>query len=54
MLPEADRWAASRRRRVIAGLLLAISIATASFALVNPWQWSPLLVVFRRLGLVSY
>lgn len=54
MLPEADRWAPSRWRRLTAGLLLAISIATASFALANPWQWSPLLIVFRRLGLVSY
>lgn len=54
MLPEADRWASSRRRRWIAGLLLLISVATASYALDNPWQWSPLLTVFRRAGLVSY
>jgi hypothetical protein len=54
MLPEADRWASRRRLRLVAGVLLVISIATASFALANPWQWSPLLIVFRRLGLVSY
>ena len=54
MLPEADRWASSSRRRRLAGLLLVASIATASFALANPWQPSPLLIVFRRLGLVSY
>jgi hypothetical protein len=54
MLPEADRWAPSRGRRRVAGVLLVVSIATATFALANPWQPSPLLIVFRRLGLVSY
>jgi hypothetical protein len=54
MLPEADRWASSRRLRGTALALLMVSIATASFALANPWQWSPLLIVFRQVGLVSY
>jgi hypothetical protein len=54
MLPEADRWSRDRRRRRIAGVLLAVSVATASYALANPWQPSWLLALFRRLGLVAY
>ena len=54
MLPEADRWALDRRRRRIAGVLLAMSVATASYALANPWQPSWLLELFRRWGIVAY
>ena len=54
MLPEADRWALDRRKRRLAGVLLALSVATASFALANPWQPSWLLTLFRHLGIVAY
>ena len=54
MVPEADRWSASLGRRRVATVLLVVSIATACFALAHPWQPSPLLLVFRRAGWVSY
>jgi hypothetical protein len=54
MVPEADRWAGSRTRRRIASALLMVAIGFASIALADPWQPSPLLTVFRRVGLVSY
>jgi hypothetical protein len=54
MLPEADRWGLDRRRRRLAGVLLAFSVATASYALANPWQPSWLLTLFRRWGVVEY
>jgi len=54
MLPEADRWALDQRRRRLAGVLLALSVATASYALANPWQPSWLLTLFRRWGIVAY
>jgi hypothetical protein len=54
MVPEADRWGSSRTRRRIAIALLMISIGFSSIALADPWQPSPLLTVFRRLGLVAY
>jgi hypothetical protein len=54
MLPEADRWALDRWRRRLAGVLLAVSIATASHALANPWQHSWLYTRFREWGIISY
>lgn len=54
MLPVADRWALDRRRRRLAGVLLALSVGTASYALANPWQPSWLLALFRRWGWVAY
>jgi hypothetical protein len=54
MLPEVDRWALDRRRRMIAGLLLALSIATANHALTNPWQESLLFTWFNSWGIISY
>lgn len=54
MLPEADRWAPSRRRRAIAFVLMAFSIAMACYALENPWRSSLLLTLFQRLGITSY
>ena len=54
MLPEADRWALDRRRRWLAGALLAFSIGTASHALANPWQYSWLVTLFRHWGIISY
>ena len=53
-LPIADRWALDARRRRLAAGLLAFSVATASYALANPWQPSPLLILLRSLGGVSY
>lgn len=53
MLPEADRWARHPRRRWLAGLPLAFSVCTASYALANPWQPSWLLTLFRRWGIVA-
>jgi hypothetical protein len=54
MLPEVDRWALDQRRRMIAGLLLAFSIATATHALTNPWQESLLFTWFQSWGIISY
>jgi hypothetical protein len=54
MLPEADHWERSRWRRLPAAVLLAISIGSASYALVNPWRESWLLSLLAELGLVSY
>lgn len=55
MVPEADRWALDQRRRRVAFALLAVSIVTASYALlVSPWRSSWLVSVFRHLGLISY
>ena len=54
MLPEADRWAMDRRRRWLAGVLLAVSIGTASHALENPWRHSWLFTWLRELGMISY
>jgi len=55
MLPEADRWALDRRRRLVAFALLAVSIVTATYGLVtNPWRVSWLVELFRRWGIISY
>jgi hypothetical protein len=54
MLPEADRWAVDRRRRWLAGVLLAFSVGTASVTLANPWQYSWLFTLFRDWGIISY
>jgi hypothetical protein len=54
MLPEADRWALDAWRRRTAAVLLAISIGTASHAMVNPWQPSWLYVRLQDWGLISY
>jgi hypothetical protein len=54
MLPEADYWERSRWRRWPAAVLLAISIGSASYALVNPWRESWLFSLLTELGLVSY
>ena len=54
LVDNTDRWALDRRRRRIAGVLLAMSVATASYALANPWQPSWLLELFRRWGIVAY
>lgn len=45
MLPAADALAASRPRRTLAGLLLAVSVMTASYPTWNPWTL-PWLQVF--------
>jgi hypothetical protein len=54
MLPEADHWERSRWRRWSAAVLLAISIGSVSYALVNPWRESWLLSLLAERGLVSY
>jgi len=54
MLPEADRWAASRWRRGLACLLLAISIGSAMYALASPWQHSWLFAGLREWGIITY
>lgn len=54
MLPEADRWALDRRRRLLASVLLAFSIGSASYALANPWRYSWLFTWLRDLGIISY
>jgi uncharacterized membrane protein YozB (DUF420 family) len=38
MLPAADALAATRPRRVLAAVLLAISVASASYPTWNPWS----------------
>ncbi len=45
MIPAADAMAASRPRRIAAGILLAISVASASYPTWNPWTL-PWLQVF--------
>jgi hypothetical protein len=45
MIPAADAMAASRPRRMAAGILLAISVASASYPTWNPWTL-PWLQVF--------
>ena len=54
MLPEADRWAASRWRRALAYLLLAVSIGSASYAFADPWRHSWLFDLLDQRGLISY
>jgi hypothetical protein len=54
MLPEADRWSASRPRRALAVVLLALSVGSAMYALENPWRHSWLFDVLRDFGVVSY
>jgi hypothetical protein len=54
MVPEADRWALDTRLRRLAAVLLGLSVASARYALTDPWQSSMLLILFRRLGIVSY
>ena len=54
MVPEVDRWAGNRRRRILAAALLAFSIGTATHALDNPWQPSWLFTWFRDWGLIAY
>ncbi|MPZ17952.1 MAG: hypothetical protein GEV06_08580 [Luteitalea sp.] len=54
MMGELDRWASSRWGRRVATLLLAVSVASASVTLANPWQASWLLSLLRDLRLVNY
>lgn len=54
MLPEADRWSQRRWARGIAYALLAISVGSAAYALVNPWRHSWLYDLLRNLGVISY
>lgn len=54
MLPEADRWARSAWRRRLACLLLAVSVASAAYGLVDPWRHSWLFAWLREWGLISY
>jgi hypothetical protein len=54
MVPEADRWASVRWSRVVAHLLLAISIGSAMYALTNPWRYSWLFVTLHDAGIISY
>jgi hypothetical protein len=54
MLPEADRWAAHAWKRRLAYAFLAFSIATASYAVTNPWRNSWFVILFREWGLIDY
>lgn len=54
MAPEADRWSASRWRRRLGNVLLAISIGSAAYALENPWRNSWLFTLLDDLGVISY
>ncbi|MPY87144.1 MAG: hypothetical protein GEU99_04400 [Luteitalea sp.] len=54
MIGEADRWASSRWRRRTAMFVLAISVASATMTLANPWQPSWYLSLLRHLNLIAY
>lgn len=54
MLPEADRWGVARRRRALASVLLAVSIGSATYALLRPWRHSWLFTILRYWGVISY
>lgn len=54
MLPEADRWASRRWLRWLGYGLLAISIATALFALESPWRHNWLFSTLRARGWIAY
>jgi hypothetical protein len=54
LLPLADRLAPSRRGRVLAYLLLAVSVFSAHYSLWNPWRMPWLYDLMLALGWPGY
>jgi len=54
MIPEADRWERHRWQRVLASLLLLVSVGSVLYALANPWRHSWLFWLFHDAGWVRY
>ncbi len=54
MVPEADRWAGRPWLRRAACVLLAISIASTTHALANPWRHSWLFAWMQSRGWIAY
>jgi hypothetical protein len=54
MIPEADRWERHRWQRVLASLLLLVSVGSVVYALANPWRHSWLFWLFHDAGWVRY
>ena len=54
MIPEADRWERHRWQRVLASLLLLVSVGSVVYALANPWRHSWLFWLFHAAGWVRY
>jgi hypothetical protein len=54
MIPEADRWERHRWRRVLASLLLLVSVGSVVYALANPWRHSWLFWLFHGAGWIRY
>ena len=54
LLPAADAASTRRWRRALALALLLVSVASASYALMNPWSHPWLFDYWQYLGLVQY
>ncbi len=54
MVPEADRWERHRWRRVLASLLLLVSVGSVVYALANPWRHSWLFWLLHDAGWFRY
>lgn len=54
MLPVADRLGQSRWGRGVAYLLLAVSVMSVSYAVMNPWRHPWLYAFFEALGWEGY
>jgi hypothetical protein len=54
LLPFADRLAASRTGRIVAGVCLAVSVLSASYPTWNPWRHPWIYVLMDSAGLIPY
>lgn len=54
MIPVIDEWGHRRSFRILAAVLLSISVFSAAFPRVNPWQSPWLMDVLRNWGMIDY